>query len=59
MSLKPFKFVVQIVLIEEEDDTIVGEKVSEPQTFYGADRLREFLDKFETDLKIEAAVSDE
>ena len=46
MSLKPFKFVVQAIVIEEQGGAIVGERQSEPQTFYQAEMLKEWLDRF-------------
>ena len=52
MSLKPFKFIVQAVVIEEnEDGVIVGERTSEPQVFYGSDALKTWLDSFMTELE--------
>jgi hypothetical protein len=48
--LRPFKFIVQVVLIEEEEGEIVGERMSEPQAFYGADALKEWVDKFMAEL---------
>lgn len=51
MTLKPFKFLVQAVLIEEDEDgTIVGEQASQTQALYGIDALRKFVDTFEAEM---------
>jgi hypothetical protein len=51
MSLRPLKIIVQAVVIEEnEDGKIVGERHSEPQTFYSPDDLKEWLDNFYSEL---------
>lgn len=50
--LKPFKFVVQTVLLEvDADGNPVDEHVAEqPAVLYGVDAVRAFLDKVEADL---------
>lgn len=57
MSLRPFKFIVQAVVLEEEEGAITGERVSEPQTFYSAEATKEWLDSFINELA--EGVSDE
>jgi hypothetical protein len=53
MSLRPLKFIVQAVVLEENENEIVGERVSEPQTFYGADALKEWVDRFQMELQMQ------
>lgn len=36
MTLKPFKFIVQAVLLDTNEDKVVGEQVASPQTLYGS-----------------------
>lgn len=50
--LKPFKFVVQVVVLEvDENENPVDEKVSEqPVVLYGVKALHDFADKLEADL---------
>lgn len=52
--LKPFKFLVQVVALEvDEDGTPIGESVStEPNVLYGVQALKDFADAVEK--KIEA-----
>lgn len=52
--LKPFKFLVQVVALEvDEDDNPIGERVSqEPNILYGVQALKDFADIVEE--KIEA-----
>jgi len=47
MSVRPLKFIVQPVLLEEQDGVVTGERSSEqPLIFYSADALKEWLDEF-------------
>jgi hypothetical protein len=51
MMLKPFKFLVQVVLIEEDEDgTIIGEQASQTHALYGLDALRRFADEFDAQM---------
>ena len=46
--LKPFKFIVQAVLLEENDKGIVtGERSTEPIVFYSADKLQDWAADFD------------
>ena len=57
MELKPFKFIVQAVMLEFDDEgNPVGEKASEPMTFYGREAVEKFIQEFDQHLK--KAVSD-
>ena len=57
MELKPFKFIVQAIMLEMDDEgNPVGEKASDPMSFYGLDALKEFARDF--DQHLEKAVSD-
>lgn len=46
MSLRPYKFVIQAIVQQVEDDTVVGENVSEPVTLFGADAVVEWAESF-------------
>jgi hypothetical protein len=47
----PFKFVIQAVLVQQDDTgRVVGEASSETVAVYGLDGLREYLDGFEEEL---------
>jgi hypothetical protein len=49
--LKPFKFVVQAVLLEHDDGgVIIGEHAAEPVALYGVDALRAWTDRFPDEL---------
>lgn len=50
--LKLSKAVVQVVLVEEnEDGEIVGERVSQPVELFGIKKLREFVDKLPEEIR--------
>ena len=51
MTLRPFKFVVQAVLLEEEDGKVTAERPVEPVVLYGADKLADWANAFEDNLK--------
>lgn len=50
MSLRPYKFIVQAVVQQIEDDTVVGESASEPVTLFGATAVVEWAESFEDQL---------
>lgn len=46
--IKPYKTVVVVVALEEDEDgKIIGERQSEPLTLYGIDALKEWVEGFE------------
>lgn len=47
--MRPFKFIVQAVLLEEQDGRIVGEQTTNPQVLYG-DTLAEVAERFDQQL---------
>jgi hypothetical protein len=50
--IKPFKFIVQTVLLElDVDGNPIGEKLSEPSVLYGVDAVREFLVELEKQIE--------
>ena len=51
MSLRPLKFIVQAVVLEEDNGQIKGERSSEPQVFYDPDALKQWLDTFIAELE--------
>jgi hypothetical protein len=55
--LKPFKFIIQTVILEvDADGNPVDEKVSEqPAVLYGVPAVRDFLDKLEAELQAQEA----
>lgn len=58
-TLKPFKFLVQAIVIETDGTGgIIGERPSDVVTVYGPAALREWIDNFERTLP-DANVSDE
>lgn len=59
--LKPFKFIVQAVVIEEDEEgNVVGETTSEqPNLLYGVDALKEYADGFQAQLDALNAQEDE
>lgn len=51
MNLRPFKFVVQAVALEIDDDGApVGERIADPVTLYGLEAMRDFADSFAGEL---------
>lgn len=46
MTVRPYKFIVQAVVQEIEDDIVKGEKVSEPVIVFGVDGLEEWAKNF-------------
>lgn len=48
---RPFKFVIQAVLIEEDGDRVVGEVTAEPTTAYGLDGLAAYAADFQRELE--------
>jgi hypothetical protein len=52
MSLRPFKFIVQAVLLEEENGIIKGERQSEPVVFYSVEAVQEWLNRFADEVKV-------
>lgn len=53
MSLKPFKFLIQMVLLETNGTgDPIGERTSEqPVVLYGVQAVRDFLDNVERDIE--------
>jgi hypothetical protein len=50
MSLRPLKFITQVVLLEEDHGVIVGERQSEPVVHYSAEALEKWLAQFTEEL---------
>lgn len=51
MSLRPFKFIVQAVLTEhDEEGNVVGERQAEPVALYGVDKLTKWAEDFDGQL---------
>jgi len=48
--LKEFKFIVQSIFIEVEDDKIVGEHMTDPTAVYGTEGLHKFITSFQIKL---------
>lgn len=48
--LRPFKYVVTAVALEERNGELVGERISDPITFYGSDKLQAWIADFEQQL---------
>lgn len=50
--IRPYKFIVQAVVQEVEDDVVVGERTTEPAIVFGTEALeawaQEFTDKLAT-----------
>lgn len=47
MSLRPYKFVVQAVVQQtDEDGNVTGETTTEPATVFGCDQLAEWAKAF-------------
>jgi hypothetical protein len=46
VTLRPYKFIVQAVVQETNEDAVVGEQTTEPVTLYGCDALAEWAGKF-------------
>lgn len=45
--LRPFKYVVQAIVLEEDaDGAIIGERRTEPEVFYSADEAQAWLAAF-------------
>ena len=47
--MRPFKFIVQAVLLDEDDGRIVGEQTTNPQVLYG-DSLAIVAEQFDNQL---------
>jgi len=50
-TVRPFKFLVQVVLLEQDSEgNPIGEKVSEPQALYGIEGMKMFVDNLAAQL---------
>jgi len=49
-ELREFKFIVQPILLVVEGEKPPNELATDPVALYGLDGLREFIDRFPTDL---------
>jgi hypothetical protein len=50
-DLQEFKFIVQPVLLVNDDGHVIGEQAADPIIIYGLEKLREFCESFPDDLK--------
>lgn len=46
MTLRPYKFIVQAVVQQVENDDVVGEVSAEPVTLFGAQAVVEWAESF-------------
>lgn len=50
-QIKPFKFVVQAVMIKTDNDKVLDELTATPVTVYGLEGLAEYTKQFPGELK--------
>lgn len=46
MTLRPYKFIIQAVVQQIEDDAVVGETASDPVTLFGSEAVVEWAESF-------------
>lgn len=51
MALEPFKFIVQGILLDKDDDgNVIGERECRPVVLYGSDALQKWAEDFDDNL---------
>jgi hypothetical protein len=55
VTLKRLKYIVTAVAVElDEEGNVIGEQTTQPQAFYSAAQIIEFVDTFEASLTAES-----